>query len=163
MKIRSATPDDYAAIRAVTVAAFDTSSGDEAGIIESVRAEGRDLVELVAEIDGEIVGHILFNRMRTDPPLPVAGLGPLGVAPAHQSTGIGQALSRAGIEACRAAGMEAIVVLGHPPYYPRFGFSAQAAARIASPFAGRPAFMAMALTPGALDRPIKVDYPAAFG
>ncbi len=163
MNIRPATPDDYPAIRAVTVAAFDTSSGDEAGIIEGVRAEGRDLVELVAEIDGEIVGHILFNRMRTDPPLPVAGLGPLGVAPAHQSTGIGQALSRAGIEACRAAGMEAIVVLGHPPYYPRFGFSAQAAARIASPFAGRPAFMAMALTPGALDRPIKVDYPAAFG
>jgi putative acetyltransferase len=158
VNIRPATPDDYPAIRAVTVAAFDTSSGDEA-----VRAEGRDLVELVAEIDGEIVGHILFNRMRTDPPLPVAGLGPLGVAPAHQSTGIGQALSRAGIEACRAAGMEAIVVLGHPPYYPRFGFSAQAAARIASPFAGRPAFMAMALTPGALDRPIKVDYPAAFG
>jgi len=163
MKIRPAAPDDYAAIRAVTIAAFDTSSGDEAGIIEGVRAEGRDLVELVAEIDGEIVGHILFNRMRTDPPLPVAGLGPLGVAPAHQSTGIGQALSRAGIEACRAAGMEAIVVLGHPPYYPRFGFSTEAAAKIASPFAGRPAFMAMALKPGALDAPIKVDYPAAFG
>jgi putative acetyltransferase len=163
VKIRPATPADYAAIRAVTVAAFDTSSGDEAGIIEGVRAEGRDLVELVAEIDGEVVGHILFNRMRTDPPLAVAGLGPLGVAPAYQSTGIGQALSRAGIEACRAAGMAAIVVLGHPPYYPRFGFSAQAAAKIASPFAGRPAFMAMALTPGALDAPIRVDYPAAFG
>jgi putative acetyltransferase len=59
--------------------------------------------------------------------------------------------------------MEAVVVLGHPPYYPRFGFSAQAAAKIASPFAGRPAFMAMALTPGALDAPIRVDYPAAFG
>ena len=163
MKIRPAVPSDYASIRAVTQAAFDTSTGDEAGIIEGVRAEGRVLVELVAEIDGEIVGHILFNRMRTDPPLAVAGLGPLGVAPAHQSTGIGQALSRAGIEACRAAGMEAIVVLGHPPYYPRFGFSAQAAAKIASPFAGHPAFMAMALKPGALDAPIKVDYPAAFG
>ena len=163
MKIRPATPGDYAAIRAVTVAAFDTSSGDEAGIIEGVRAEGRDLVELVAEIDGEVVGHILFNRMRTDPPLAVAGLGPLGVAPAHQGAGVGQALSRAGIEACRTAGMAAIVVLGHPPYYPRFGFSAEAAAKIASPFAGRPAFMAIALNPGALDRPIKVDYPAAFG
>lgn len=163
MKIRPAAPDDYAAIRAVTKAAFDTSTGDEAGIIEGVRAEGRVLVELVAEADGEVVGHILFNRMRTDPPLAVAGLGPLGVAPAHQSTGIGSALSRAGIDACRAAGMEAVVVLGHPPYYPRFGFSAEAAAKIASPFAGRPAFMALALKPGALDRPIKVDYPAAFG
>jgi putative acetyltransferase len=163
VKIRPAVPDDYPAIRAVTEAAFDTSTGDEAGIIEGVRAEGRALVELVAEIDGQVVGHILFNRMRTDPPLAVAGLGPLGVAPAHQSTGVGQALSRAGIEACRAAGMAAVVVLGHPPYYPRFGFSAEAAAKIDSPFAGRPAFMAMALTPGALDQPIKVDYPAAFG
>jgi putative acetyltransferase len=163
VKIRPAVPDDYAAIRAVTEAAFDKSTGDEAGIIEGVRAEERVLVELVAEVDGQVVGHILFNRMRTDPPLPVAGLGPLGVTPLHQSTGVGSALSRAGIEACRAAGMAAVVVLGHPPYYPRFGFSAQAAAQIASPFAGRPAFMALALTPGALDRPIKIDYPAAFG
>ncbi|HEY3887376.1 MAG TPA: N-acetyltransferase [Caulobacteraceae bacterium] len=163
MRIRPAVVSDYAAIRAVTQAAFDTSSGDEAGIIEGVRAEERVLVELVAEIDGAIVGHILFNRMRTDPPLPIAGLGPLGVAPSHQNTGVGSALSRAGIEACRAAGMRAVVVLGHPPYYPRFGFSAEAAAQIASPFAGRPAFMALALTPGALDRPIRIDYPAAFG
>jgi putative acetyltransferase len=161
--IRPAAPSDYAAIRAVTQAAFDQSTGDEAGIIEGVRAEDRVLVELVAEVDGEVVGHILFNRMRTDPPLPVAGLGPLGVAPSHQSTGVGSALSRAGIEACRAAGMAAVVVLGHPPYYPRFGFSAAAAARIASTFAGRPAFMALALTPGALEHPIRVDYPAAFG
>jgi putative acetyltransferase len=161
--IRPAVPGDYAAIRAVTQAAFDTSTGDEAGIIEGVRAEGLVLVELVAEIDGQVVGHILFNRMRTDPPSPVAGLGPLGVAPSHQSTGLGSALSRAGIDACRAAGMQAVVVLGHPPYYPRFGFSAAAAAQIASPFSGRPAFMALALTPGALDQPIRVDYPVAFG
>ena len=163
MKVRPAVANDYAAIRAVTRAAFDTSTNDEAGIIEGVRAEGRVLVELVAEIDGEIIGHVLFNRMRTDPPLAIAGLGPLAVAPKAQSTGVGSALSLAGIEACRAAGMEAIVVLGHPPHYPRFGFSAEAAAKIASPFAGRPAFMALALKPGALDRPIKVDYPAAFG
>ncbi len=163
MIIRPAVASDYAAIRAVTQAAFDTSTGDEAGIIEGVRAEGRVLVELVAEVDGQVVGHVLFNRMRTDPPLPVAGLGPLGVSPAHQNTGVGQALSRAGIDACRAACMQAVVVLGHPPYYPRFGFSHAAAANIASPFAGRPAFMALALTPGALDRPIRVDYPAAFG
>ncbi len=163
MKVRPAKADDHAAIRAVTRAAFDKSTGDEAGIIEGVRAEGRVLVELVAEIDGEVVGHILFSRMRCDPARAVAGLGPLGVAPAKQGTGVGSALARAGIEACRAAGMEAVVVLGHPPYYPRFGFSAKAAAQIASPFAGRPAFMALALTPGALDRPIRVDYPAAFG
>ena len=62
-----------------------------------------------------------------------------------------------------ALGAEAVVVLGHPTYYPRFGFSHAAAAKIASPFADRPAFMAMELVAGALDAPLKADYPAAFG
>ena len=163
MIVRPAVPSDYPAIRTVTTAAFDQTNGNEARIVEGVRAEGLVLVELVAEADGEVVGHVLFNRMRTEPGRAIAGLGPLAVTPASQGIGIGSALARAGIEACRAAGMEAVVVLGHPPYYPRFGFSAEAAAKIASPFSGRPAFMAMALTHGALDRPIRVDYPAAFG
>ena len=163
MVIREAGLGDHAMIRAVTEAAFDESTGDEAGIIECVRAEGRVLVELVAEDDGLVVGHVLFSRMRADPPRAVAGLGPVAVAPARQRTGIGEALCRTGIEACRAAGMEAIVVLGHPPYYPRFGFSAQAAAKLISPYAGSPAFMALELKPGALKDPLKVDYPKAFG
>ena len=161
MIIRPATPADHAAIRAVVAAAFGQKA--EAEIVDGVRDEDRVLVELVAEQDGEIVGHVLFNRMRTDPPRFIAGLGPLAVAPAFQSAGVGAALSRAGIEACRALGALAIVVLGHPPYYPRFGFSAGAARRVVSPFAGNPAFMALELVPGALDEPIKVDYPAAFG
>jgi putative acetyltransferase len=161
--IREANPADHAMIRAITQAAFDGSPGDEAGIIEGVRAEGRVLVELVAEDDGAVLGHVLFSHMRTAPGRAFAGLGPLAVAPAQQRTGIGSALAQAGIEACRAAGMEAVVVLGHPPYYPRFGFSAQAAAKLISPYAGRPSFMALALKPGALDHPLKVDYPAAFG
>ncbi|MFI4975996.1 MAG: GNAT family N-acetyltransferase [Caulobacterales bacterium] len=163
MIVRPATEADYPAIRAVTQAAFAGSSGDEAGIIEGVRTEGLALVELVAEADCEIVGHVLFSRMRSEPERAIAALGPLAVAPAAQRTGVGSALSRAGIAACRAAGMEAVVVLGHPPYYPRFGFSAEAARTLASPYAGRPAFMALALAPGALDAPLKVDYPAAFG
>jgi putative acetyltransferase len=161
--IREANAADHAMIRAVTAAAFDTSRYDEAGIIEGVRAEGLVLVELVAEDDGEIIGHVLFSRMRADPPRAVAALGPVAVAPARQRTGIGEALCRAGIEACRGAGMEAVVVLGHPPYYPRFGFSADAAAKLASPYAGSPAFMAMELKPAALSQPLKVDYPKAFG
>jgi putative acetyltransferase len=159
---RPARPEDYPAIAALVAAAFGQEA--EADIVTGVRAEGAALVELVAE-DGAngVVGHVLFSRMRCQPDRFVAGLGPLAVAPAQQNKGTGAILSRAGIEACRALGAEAIVVLGHPPYYPRFGFSAEAAQRIASPFAGRPAFMAMALAPGALDAPIKVDYPAAFG
>ena len=163
MKIRPAEPRDYATIAAVTTAAFDQSAGQEARIVEGVRAEGLVLAELVAEDRGEIVGHVLFSRMRTPPGRAIAGLGPLAARPDVQSTGIGSALSRAGIEACRAAGMEAVVVLGHPPYYPRFGFSHAAAAQVISPFADREAFMALELKPGALDQPIRVDYPKAFG
>jgi len=163
MVIREANERDHAMIRAVTEAAFDESRGDEAGIIEGVRAEGLVLAELVAEDDGQIVGHVLFSRMRTEPGREIAALGPLGVAPARQCTGIGSELARAGIEACRAAGMEAVVVLGHPPYYPRFGFSPEAAAKLISPYAARPAFMALELKAGALKAPLKVDYPKAFG
>jgi putative acetyltransferase len=150
-------------IRAITQAAFDGSPGDEAAIIEGVRAEARALVELVADDNGHVVGHVLFSRMRTDPGLAVAGLGPVSVAPARQRSGIGSHLCHAGIETCRKAGMQAIVVLGHPLYYPRFGFSAEAAAKMISPYAGNPAFMALELDPGALARPLKIDYPLAFG
>ncbi|HXQ10605.1 MAG TPA: N-acetyltransferase [Caulobacteraceae bacterium] len=163
MVIREAGSGDHAMIRGVTEAAFGESRFDEAAIIEGVRAEGRVLVELVAEDDGRIVGHVLFSRMRADPPRAIAALGPVAVAPARQRTGIGEALCGAGVEACRAAGMEAVVVLGHPPYYPRFGFSAAAAAKLISPYAGSPAFMALELKPGALSAPQKVDYPRAFG
>ena len=163
VNIRPATPADHPAIAAVVTAAFGGPKGGEAKIVSGVRSEDSALVDLVAEQGGEIIGHVLFSRMRSDPPRFIAALGPLAVAPEYQSSGIGAALSRAGIEACRALGVEAVVVLGHPPYYPRFGFSAGAAARVVSPFAGNPAFMALELVPGALDAPIKVDYPAAFG
>ncbi len=127
-----------------------------------MRAEGAALVELVAEEAGEVVGHVLFSRMTVTPPRFFAALGPVAVRPDAQARGHGAALCRAGIEAVRAMGAQAVVVLGHPTYYPRFGFSADAAKPLASPYAGRPAFMALALQAGVLDQPLKVDYPAAF-
>jgi putative acetyltransferase len=68
-----------------------------------------------------------------------------------------------GLETCRRLSVEAVVVLGHPEHYPRFGFSSSAAAAIRSPFSGSPAFMAVEMTPGALRGAIEVHYPAAFG
>ena len=159
--MRPATAADHAAIRAVETAAFGRP--DEADMVEAARAEGAALVELVAEADGEIVGHILFSRMTVTPPRLIVGLAPVAVSPGAQSRGIGAELCRAGIAAARALGAEAVVVLGHPDYYPRFGFSAAAAAKLASPYAGSPAFMALELAPGALGDPLRVDYPAAFG
>ncbi len=159
---RPARPEDHATIRAITDAAF--GGPDESRLIEGVRAEGAVLVELVAESQaGEVIGHILFSRMTTTPPRFFAGLAPVAVRPDHQRMGIGDALCRDGIEALRAMGAEAVIVLGHPDYYPRFGFSHAAAARIESPYGDHgDAFMAMELVPGALAAPIKADYPKAF-
>jgi len=158
--IRPATPRDFAAIHAVEAAAFGRE--DEALIVEAARTEAAALVELVAEDEGQIVGHILFSRMTTEPLKRFAGLAPVAVDPEAQGRGLGAALCRAGIDLLRTMGADAVVVLGHPTYYPRFGFSAEAAKLIASPYAGLPAFMALELTPGALAAPIKADYPAAF-
>jgi putative acetyltransferase len=159
--VRPPKPKDFPAIHAVEAAAFATEH--EALIVEGVRAEGAALVELVAEADGEIVGHVLFSRMTTEPVKRIAGLGPVAVRPDVQNRGYGEALCQAGIDVLRRMGAEAVVVLGHPTYYPRFGFSRAAAANIASPFADRPAFMALELTPGALAAPIRVGYPRSFG
>jgi len=159
--VRPPKPKDFPAIHAVEAAAFGRE--DEARIVETVRAEGAALIELVAEEDGQIVGHILFSRMTCEPMKRIAGLAPVAVAPDAQGRGWGQALCRAGIEELRRMGADAVVVLGHVDYYPRFGFSRAAAKLIASPYAHLPAFMALELVPGALAAPIKVDYPRAFG
>jgi len=161
VSVRAARAGDFAAISMLVTAAFGRP--DEAAIAEAVRAEGAALVELVAQDAGEIVGHALFSRMRCRPQAFVAALGPLAVAPARQRQGIGSALTLRGIEGCRALGAAAVVVLGHPAYYPRFGFSAETAATIRSPYAGLPAFMAMELQPGALAAPQDLAFPAAFG
>ena len=158
--MRPARPEDFAAIHAVEAAAFERE--DEALIVEAVRADGAALVELVVEEAGRIVGHILFSRMTTDPLKRMAGLAPVAVSPAAQGRGWGQALCRAGIDQLRAMGVEAVVVLGHVDYYPRFGFSREAAKAIASPYADLPGFMALELVPGALAAPIKADYHRSF-
>jgi len=128
--VRPARPEDFAAIHAVEAAAFGRE--DEALIVETVRADGAALVELVAEEAGHIVGHILFSRMTTDPGKQMAGLAPVAVLPDAQRRGWGQVLCRAGIDELRRMGAEAVVVLGHVHYYPRFGFSAEAARRLAA-------------------------------
>jgi len=159
--LRPATPADHPAIRLVVQAAFGRP--EEAAIVEGSRAERADVAEWVAEDGGEIVGHVLFNRMTCDPDVFIVGLGPLAVRPDRQGQGIGAALARAGLEACRGLGAQGAVVLGHPAYYPRFGFSTEAAGTLRSPFSGLPAFMALAFIPGALETTRQVTYPAAFG
>ncbi len=113
-----------------------------------------------------IVGHILLSWLPTvmdGRVVKALALAPMAVRPGLQKQGIGGRLIAAALQEARDAGAEAVIVLGHPDYYPRFGFSAALARNLASPFSGE-AFMALELVPGALvGERGSVSYPAAFG
>lgn len=145
MLVRSATGADAAAIDSVHEAAF---GGDaEARLVRMLETDGDALLSLVARIEGATVGHIVFSRMAVigdGAPITAAGLAPVGVLPPYQGLGIGSALIREGLARLPALGIALCFVLGHEDYYPRFGFSAESAARFASPYSG-PHFMALAL------------------
>ena len=123
MLIRAEERRDWAAVHAVNVSAFETPA--EANLVDALREQAQPLVSLIAEDNGAIVGHIMFSPVSLSgrPALKIVGLAPMAVAPAHQRKGIGSALVRAGLEQCKQLGFGAVVVLGHPAYYPRFGFS----------------------------------------
>ena len=132
--------------------------------MDALRANGDAALSLVAENDSGVVGHILFSHLPIQGPAreaAAAALAPMSVLPRWQRRGVGSALVRAGLDRCRNAGFEAVVVLGHPTYYPRFGFSARLAQPLQAPFSG-PAFMALELVPGALSAGGVVRYPDAF-
>ena len=123
MTVRPERPGDAAAIRRVNEAAFGRAA--EADLVDALRAHGRVSRSLVAERAGMIVGHILFSPVRIDSgrtSTAAIGLAPMAVLPAHQRAGIGSLLVRTGLAECRRAGHGCVVVLGHPEYYPRFGF-----------------------------------------
>ena len=122
MLIRAEAQRDWAAVHAVNVSAFETPA--EANLVDALREQAQPLVSLIAEDKGAIVGHIMFSPVSLSghPVLRIMGLAPMAVAPEHQRKGIGSALVRAGLEQCKQLGFGAVVVLGHPAYYPRFGF-----------------------------------------
>ena len=158
--IRHATPADYEAIRAVVHAAF--GQADEADLVERLRAAGDVMFELVEEDGGEIVGHILYSRLWADSINLYAALAPLAVRPDRQRSGVGKRLTAASLDTAGEFGVHAVIVLGHPDYYPKFGFSNDAAAKVKCPYSGNPALMALALEDGALDEALLVAYPEAF-
>jgi len=138
-------------------------SGDgEVGLIEALRADGDVLVEMAALEKDEIVGHVLFSRMTADPPASqIAALAPVAVRIDRQNQGIGDVLIRAGLAACREKGIDAVIVLGDPPYYRRFGFDPALAAHLASPYAG-PHLQALEFRAGALRDVRTVAHAPAF-
>lgn len=122
--IRKERAGDVSAVRHVNQEAFGTAA--EAATVDLVRAQAKPIISLVAEDSGQIVGHILFSPVtlehRTDPL--IMGLAPLAVIPHRQRQGIGSALAEAGMKECRGLGAVGVVVVGHPAFYPRFGFVA---------------------------------------
>lgn len=151
MQIRAENDRDRESVRGIHLAAFETPS--EADLVDALRAQAEPVISLVAENDGQIVGHIMFSpvSLSNHPDCRVMGLAPMAVAPAHQRKGTGSALIRAGLDQCSQLGFVAVVVLGHPEYYPRFGFSPASRFGIDSEYdVPDEVFMAMELTPGAL-------------
>jgi len=162
--VRRENSEEHGQIRLVNEAAFGRP--DEADLVDSLRNEGVVLVSLVAELDTRVVGHILFSRMSIETAsdrVSAAALAPMAVLPEQQHRGIGGKLIQHGLDLLRGQGEQVVIVLGHPDYYPRFGFSTDKARSLASPFPPG-AFMALELRPGALDGVCgKVRYPEAFG
>lgn len=125
ISIREEQPGDVAAIRHLNEKAF--GQPQEARLVELLRANGGVLLSLVAAVDGRVVGHILYSPVRLGSgPNQVhgAGLGPMAVLPEFQRKGVGSKLVAEGTNRFRQSGCPFIVVLGHPEYYPRFGFLA---------------------------------------
>lgn len=163
MHIRPAKPDDAKAIFALHCLTFPDDS--EARLVEALVAEGDALVSLVAELNGTIVGHVMFSRMAVTGDgreMKAAGLAPVSTNPAHQERGIAAALIERGLNDLRALGVEISFVLGNPEYYARFGYSVIDALRFTSAYAC-PAFMVQMLDPATpMPKSGTADYAPAF-
>ena len=164
LESRPESDQDHKAVWNVNRLVFEAE--DEANLVDALRDGGYVEVSLVAEADGEIVGHILLSRItivteaqRVD----ALSLAPMAVVPSHQRQGIGSKLLEAGLEACQKRNNKIVVVLGHPEFYPRFGLSAELAQPLESPFGGGEAWMAMELVPGVLSGiEGRIEYPPPF-
>jgi putative acetyltransferase len=162
--IREATEADFSEIAALTRAAFGGEY--EVELIEKLRAARLMIVSLVAAQEGAVVGHILFSELGVEVDgrtVKTVALAPMAVRPDRQRRGGGSSLVERGLRALRHRGYQAVIVLGHPDYYRRFGFSPSLTASLVAPFSGE-AFMGLELVGGSLSGKVgSVKYPKAFG
>jgi len=151
IQLRHETPDDIAAIEAVTIAAFADAphtSHTEQFIVRALRAAGELTLSIVAEERGQVVGHVALSPVTiTDDHGREAqgwyGLGPISVLPPRQRNGIGSRLMEQALSELRAMQAAGCVLLGDPAYYARFGFQAHAGLQLPGVPPGY--FMALAL------------------
>jgi putative acetyltransferase len=151
-RVRREEPDDVTAIHHINERAFNQPA--EACLVDALRRNGAAILSLVAVDDDRIVGHILFSpvvieseNVRCD----AVGLAPMAVLPEYQGRGIGSMLVQEGLEQLRGMGHQIVVVLGHPGFYPRFGFMPSRPHGITSTYnVPDDVFMVAELRPGAL-------------
>ena len=163
ISIRPERPQDVAAVRHVHVTAFPTAA--EADLVERLRAGGKSEVSLVAEVEGRIIGHVVFSRVTFDPPLDVIayGLGPMAVVPGHERHAVGRRLVQNGLAESHARGACMVVVLGDSGYYNRFGFERASRHGLRNEYGAEESFMAFMLDAGAHPPPTTlVKYASEF-
>lgn len=164
---RAEKREDQSGIYEVHTLAFKQE--EEAKLVNAIRLSDEYIPELslVAEVDGHIVGHVMFSKIYIEMEqgmITTLGLAPVAVRPDHQGKGIGSALIQEGLKRSKELGYPHVVVLGHADYYPRFGFVPSVTKGIQSPFpVPAEAFMVLELIPGALQG-IEgvVKYPPTF-
>jgi putative acetyltransferase len=166
--VRAEIVEDIPAVRQVNESAF--GQPNEAALVDVLRAAAHPYISLVAEKDGQVVGHIFFSPVTIeaeneveDSASLILGLAPMAVLPEYQKQGIGSQLVREGLRECLRIGCEAVVVLGHPEYYPRFGFAPASQKGLRCEYAvPDEAFMVAELKPDALSKPGLVRYRPEF-
>jgi len=163
MIIRDESPEDWPRITSLLDRIFGGTY--ESGLVARLRKDALVVVALVAEEAGDVIGHIVLSALPVQVdgrPVRAVALAPLAVRADCQRRGVGSRLIKRALGRAKRDGIAAVIVVGHPAYYARFGFSAALAAKLASRFSG-PAFMALELAPGTLSGVAgTVDYPAAF-
>ncbi len=152
MIIREEQPSDIEKIWKVNIGAFETIA--EANLVNSLRDSGCTFISLVAETETKVVGHILFTQVELSGNknnLKIIGLAPMAVLSQYQNKGIGSKLVQTGLKRCKSLGYDAVVVLGHPDYYPKFGFVPSVKYGIKSEYdVSDEVFMILELIPGSL-------------
>lgn len=161
--VRPETRVEKAAISELVTNVFQ--GGIEARLIERLRDDGQILVSLVAVADRQLIGNVVFSYLLISTErrsIEAAALAPLAVHPEYQRLGVGSALVTEGLRICEKRRKEAVIVVGDPRYYARFGFSPGTVTGIASKYSG-PAFMGLELAPNALRNARgRAIYPNAF-
>lgn len=146
--IREEQPADVSAIDFVLQASFPTFA--EARLVQLLRNEGALTLSLVAEVDGQIVGHVAFSPVATAHDRQGVGLAPVAVLDASRRQGIAAKLIPSGLNRCRELSHGWCVVLGDPAYYTRFGFCPASEFGLHDDYGGGDAFQALELIPGTL-------------